>query len=148
MLMMRWPALVLEDEAEEALRLDKVRATLTLAGLWGELATDGLVLDAELLRWSAEADQLLRPQYASTSAVAPRARSPRSPGGRSSPAGEATDGRSLARASGPVESRRMSPWHPVAPALPRASAAVTAAAGSPVVVMSSQRRRGWQHLCR
>ena len=33
---------------------------VTAAGLWDELATDWLVLDAELLPWSAKAEELLR----------------------------------------------------------------------------------------
>ena len=40
------------------------------AGLWEELGTDWLVLDCELLPWSAKAEELLRRQYASVGAAA------------------------------------------------------------------------------
>jgi protein phosphatase len=57
-------------EADEVAFLGKIRAGITAAGLWGELATDWLVLDAELLPWSAKAGELLRRQYASVGAAA------------------------------------------------------------------------------
>jgi protein phosphatase len=52
------------DAAFEGALLDKVRAGLDEAGLWAELDTDWLVLDCELLPWSAKAEELLRRQYA------------------------------------------------------------------------------------
>jgi len=58
------------DLAQEATLLDKVRAGITAAGLWDELASDWLVLDCELLPWSAKAEELLRRQYASVGAAA------------------------------------------------------------------------------
>ncbi len=58
------------DAAQEGALLDKVRAALTSTNLWDELATDWLVLDAELLPWSAKAEELLRRQYASVGAAA------------------------------------------------------------------------------
>ncbi|MGH9222796.1 MAG: polynucleotide kinase-phosphatase, partial [Acidimicrobiales bacterium] len=58
------------DGAQEAALLDKVRDGIGAAGLWGELATDWLVLDCELLPWSAKAEELLRRQYASVGAAA------------------------------------------------------------------------------
>ena len=58
------------DAAQESTLLDKVRAALAVAGLWEKLATDWLVLDAELLPWSAKAEELLRRQYASVGAAA------------------------------------------------------------------------------
>ncbi len=58
------------DAAVELALLDKVRAAVTRADLWEELATDWLVLDAELLPWSAKAEELLRRQYASVGAAA------------------------------------------------------------------------------
>jgi len=54
----------------EALFLDRVRDAITGSGLWHELATDWLVLDAELLPWSFKAGDLLRRQYASVGAAA------------------------------------------------------------------------------
>ncbi|WP_421735488.1 polynucleotide kinase-phosphatase [Cellulomonas sp.] len=47
-----------------------VRAAVTRAGLWEELGTDWLLLDAELLPWSLKAGPLLREQYAATGAAA------------------------------------------------------------------------------
>lgn len=49
--------------------LDGVRAAVDGAGLWDELGTDWLLLDAELLPWSAKAEALLRGQYASVGAA-------------------------------------------------------------------------------
>jgi protein phosphatase len=50
--------------------LDRVIAAIGSAGLWDELATDWLVLDCELLPWSAKAGELLRGQYAPVAAAA------------------------------------------------------------------------------
>jgi protein phosphatase len=59
----------LADPADERALLAKVRAAVGAAGLWDELATDWLVLDTELLPWSAKAEDLLRRQYASVGAA-------------------------------------------------------------------------------
>jgi protein phosphatase len=53
-----------EDCDLEAAVLDRVRQTVEAGGLWDELATDWLLLDAELMPWSAKAQDLLRQQYA------------------------------------------------------------------------------------
>ncbi|MFN8052781.1 MAG: polynucleotide kinase-phosphatase [Acidimicrobiales bacterium] len=58
------------DEAIESALLDRMRNAIASAGLWDELATDWLVLDAELLPWSAKAGELLTRQYAPTGAAA------------------------------------------------------------------------------
>ncbi|MFY0405683.1 polynucleotide kinase-phosphatase [Solicola sp. PLA-1-18] len=50
--------------------LGRVRAAVDAAGLWDELGTGWLLLDAELLPWSAKAGELLRDQYASVGASA------------------------------------------------------------------------------
>jgi protein phosphatase len=50
--------------------LDRIRAAISAAGLWTELDTDWLVLDAELLPWSAKAGELIRGQYAPVAAAA------------------------------------------------------------------------------
>jgi hypothetical protein len=47
-----------------------VRAAIDAAGLWAELETDWLLLDCELLPWSAKAMGLLRDQYAAVGAAA------------------------------------------------------------------------------
>ena len=60
----------LADAAQEQALLDKVRAALDATGLWDELASDWLILDAELLPWSAKAEDLLRHQYAAVGAAA------------------------------------------------------------------------------
>jgi protein phosphatase len=57
---------------EEAL-LSKLDAAMGASGLWAELDTDWIVLDAELLPWSAKAGDLLRQQYAPTGAAATNA---------------------------------------------------------------------------
>ncbi|MCS7479866.1 polynucleotide kinase-phosphatase [Umezawaea endophytica] len=50
--------------------LDRVRAAVTAAGLWAELDTGWLLLDAELLPWSAKAGGLIREHFASIGAAA------------------------------------------------------------------------------
>lgn len=50
--------------------LGRLRAAVTQAGLWDELETDWLLLDCELLPWSAKAEDLLRDQYAAVGAAA------------------------------------------------------------------------------
>ncbi|MDX3234650.1 polynucleotide kinase-phosphatase [Streptomyces sp. ME03-5709C] len=50
--------------------LDRLRASVTAAGLWEELGTDWLLLDAELMPWSLKASGLLRKQYAAVGAAA------------------------------------------------------------------------------
>jgi len=50
--------------------LDGIRRAITSAGLWDELETDWVLIDAELLPWSAKAESLLRGQYAAVGAAA------------------------------------------------------------------------------
>ena len=82
------------DLAERTV-LDRIRAAIGAAGLWAELDTDWLVLDAELLPWSAKAGELLRGQYAPVAAAATTALdaaagcSPRPPRAASTCAGAA-----------------------------------------------------------
>jgi protein phosphatase len=57
-----------DDRTEEAL-LSKLDAAMQASGLWDELASDWIALDAELLPWSAKAGDLLRLQYAPTGAA-------------------------------------------------------------------------------
>ncbi|MBR7837360.1 polynucleotide kinase-phosphatase [Actinospica durhamensis] len=49
--------------------LGRVRTAADAAGLWEELGTDWLLLDCELLPWSAKAMGLLRDQYAAVGAA-------------------------------------------------------------------------------
>ncbi len=49
--------------------LDRLRAAATEAGLWRELATDWLLLDAEIMPWSAKASSLIENQYAPVAAA-------------------------------------------------------------------------------
>jgi protein phosphatase len=49
--------------------LGRVRAAATDAGLWEELGTDWVLLDAELMPWSLKASGLLRSQYAAVGAA-------------------------------------------------------------------------------
>jgi protein phosphatase len=57
----------------ESAFLAKVRAGVDSCKLWEELETDWLVLDCELLPWSAKAEDLLQRQYAPVGAAATRA---------------------------------------------------------------------------
>ncbi|WP_432982412.1 polynucleotide kinase-phosphatase [Dactylosporangium sp. CA-233914] len=50
--------------------VERVVAAIGGAGLWDELGTDWLLLDAEVLPWSAKAEPLIRDQYASVAAAA------------------------------------------------------------------------------
>ena len=50
--------------------VDRLRAAAEAAGLFDELGTPWLLLDGELLPWSAKAGQLLRDQYAAVGAAA------------------------------------------------------------------------------
>jgi len=59
-----------DDAAQEVALLDKARGAIAATGMWDALATDWLVLDTELLPWSAKAEELLRRQYASVGAAA------------------------------------------------------------------------------
>ena len=58
------------DEADEAAVVARVAAALETAGLWDELRSDWVLLDAELMPWSAKAQELLRRQYDPTVAAA------------------------------------------------------------------------------
>jgi protein phosphatase len=57
-----------EDAAMQDALLARVRAAVDAADLWSELETDWLVLDCELLPWSAKALELLKTQYAAVGA--------------------------------------------------------------------------------
>lgn len=50
--------------------LGRLRQAVTDAGLWDELDTGWVLLDCELLPWSAKAEDLLRNQYAAVGAAA------------------------------------------------------------------------------
>jgi polynucleotide kinase-phosphatase len=59
------------DDAEvEKEFLDKVREAVGAAGFWEEFQTDWICFDAELMPWSAKAQELLRQQYAAVGAAA------------------------------------------------------------------------------
>ena len=58
-----------DPKLEQAL-LARTREALTGSGLWEELETDWVCLDAELLPWSAKALELLKGQYAAVGAAA------------------------------------------------------------------------------
>jgi protein phosphatase len=53
-----------------AVFLERLRAAVSAAGLWEELDSDWLLLDGELLPWSAKAEDLLKHQYAAVGAAA------------------------------------------------------------------------------
>lgn len=50
--------------------LQRISAAVTGAGLWDELDTDWVLLDAELLPWSVKAEELLKDLYACVGAAA------------------------------------------------------------------------------
>ena len=52
--------------------VDRLRAAVAAPALWTSWSTDWLLLDCELLPWSAKADGLLRDQYAAVGAAAAR----------------------------------------------------------------------------
>jgi protein phosphatase len=58
-----------EDAAVEATLLARLRAAATAAGFWQRFESDWLLLDCELLPWSAKAGGRLRQQYAPTGAA-------------------------------------------------------------------------------
>jgi polynucleotide kinase-phosphatase len=58
------------DEHLEVAVLARVRAAMDAAGTWDELATDWVLIDAELMPWSAKAQELIRQQYAPTGIAA------------------------------------------------------------------------------
>ncbi|MFF3634847.1 polynucleotide kinase-phosphatase [Streptomyces sp. NPDC002250] len=57
-----------DTEATEEI-LGRLRSAVSDAGLWDELGTDWLLLDAELMPWSLKASGLLRSQYAAVGAA-------------------------------------------------------------------------------
>jgi protein phosphatase len=59
-----------DDPKLEEEFLDRIRNALDGTGFWDELQTDWLVLDSELMPWSAKAQELLRRQYAAVGAAA------------------------------------------------------------------------------
>ena len=59
-----------EDTALEAAFLNRVCNAVSLAGLWDVLDTGWMLLDCELMPWSARAQQLLKEQYAAAGAAA------------------------------------------------------------------------------
>lgn len=56
-------------QPRDTVLLGRVRAAVGAAGLWDELDTDWLLLDCELLPWSAKAEGLIREQYAPVGAA-------------------------------------------------------------------------------
>jgi protein phosphatase len=62
------PFLDSREDTETA--LSRVREAAHAAGLWSELDTDWLLLDCELMPWSAKAIELIRRQYAAVGAAA------------------------------------------------------------------------------
>lgn len=61
------------DEVMERDVLTRLRAGIDRAGLWDELSTDWVVLDMELMPWSAKAGDLLLNQYAAVGSAAQQA---------------------------------------------------------------------------
>jgi protein phosphatase len=62
-----------EDVTLETALLDHLDGAITRAGLWDDLQTDWMVLDCELMPWSAKAQGLLQDQYAAVGSSASHA---------------------------------------------------------------------------
>ncbi len=60
----------LDGAVETEAALSRVRGAIESAGLWDELGTGWLVLDCELLPWSAKATELIQRQYAAVGSAA------------------------------------------------------------------------------
>jgi protein phosphatase len=58
------------DKGLETAFLARLRDALTTAGFWEKFDTDWVCLDAELLPWSAKAQELVKNQYAAVAAAA------------------------------------------------------------------------------
>jgi protein phosphatase len=58
-----------DDPALEQALLGRVRSAANAAGLWEQLQSDWLLLDCELMPWSAKAQGLLQSQYAAVGAA-------------------------------------------------------------------------------
>lgn len=59
-----------KDERQEAEVIERVANAMESAGLWDELSTDWVLLDAELMPWSAKALELIQKQYHPTHTAA------------------------------------------------------------------------------
>lgn len=57
------------DPATETAVLDRIAAAMDGAGLWDRFQTGWIALDAEIMPWSAKAEDLLRLQYAAVGAA-------------------------------------------------------------------------------
>ena len=64
------------DSELETAFLTRLRDALTAAGFWERFGTDWVCLDAELLPWSAKAQELVKSQYAAVAAAASAALPP------------------------------------------------------------------------
>ncbi len=60
----------LDASVDTEAALSRVRGAVESAGMWDELGTSWLVLDCELLPWSAKAAELIQRQYAAVGAAA------------------------------------------------------------------------------
>jgi polynucleotide kinase-phosphatase len=58
------------DAAKQEVVLSRVAAAVSAAGLWDELGATWLLLDAEILPWTAKAEAMVRHQYARVGAAA------------------------------------------------------------------------------
>lgn len=61
------------DSALESAFLERLRTLVSMSGLWEALDTDWLVMDCELMPWSAKAQELLQTQYAAVGTAAQHA---------------------------------------------------------------------------
>lgn len=59
-----------DDHGMEEAVLTKARSAIDKAGIWDALKTDWICLDAEIMPWSAKAQELLQEQYAAVGSAA------------------------------------------------------------------------------
>lgn len=59
-----------KDEQMEAAVVERVSAAMSASGLWKQFGSDWVLLDAELMPWSAKAQDLLKRQYLPTVSAA------------------------------------------------------------------------------
>ncbi|MGB3773513.1 MAG: polynucleotide kinase-phosphatase [Rhodococcus sp. (in: high G+C Gram-positive bacteria)] len=57
------------DDELTGLLVERIAAAVTAIGLWDELSTDWILLDAELLPWSVKAESLVKSHYAAVGAA-------------------------------------------------------------------------------
>ncbi len=127
------------DESLTARLIDRIRAAAEAAGLFDELGTGWLLLDAELLPWSAKAGQLLRDQYAAVGRGRPHRAARRRVGARAG--GRGRTRRVRPAGADPVAERQRGRLRRRLPALPLGDRRPGRGPGGPVPAARLRGRR-------